>query len=99
MAKCSSSQERTSRLSTSSSSPTAVRGLGLWTLFHRATGLSPNRYLQSRRIALACRMLRQTDLSLTDIAMAIGVANARVLHRLFRSWTGTTPLCWRQTVD
>ncbi len=76
-----------------------VSPVHLRTLFRRATGLSPNRYLQSRRVALASRLLRQTDQGLDAIAQAVGLANARVLHRLFRAWTGTTPQRWRLEIN
>jgi AraC-like DNA-binding protein len=80
--------------------PDLARAVGLGPvatrrLFLRLTGLPPNRYIQRRRIDRACRLLRAGG-SLADIAAAVGCADATVLHRLFRRWTGTTPEAWRR---
>lgn len=64
-------------------------------LFHRVTGLSPNRYLQRCRVERACRLLREGQ-SLAEVASGTGCADPTVLHRLFRRWTGTTPEAWRR---
>ncbi|TVR41551.1 MAG: AraC family transcriptional regulator [Planctomycetota bacterium] len=62
-------------------------------LFLRLTGLSPNRYIQSRRIARACQLLRDGQ-SMTAVAAAVGCSDASVFHRLFRRHTGITPGRW-----
>ena len=67
----------------------------LRTLFRRTTGHSPHRYVQGRRIALACRLLRSDDTPLGAIAEQVGVPDLRVFHRLFKHITGTTPGRWR----
>src|SRR5687768_5593508 len=40
--------------------------------FKHAFGLSPHRYLLTRRIERACALLRDTDLSVTEIAFQTG---------------------------
>lgn len=67
----------------------------LRTLFREVTGISPARYIQQRRVALACRLLRQSEASVADVAHAVGIPEARVFHRLFRRISGTTPQRWR----
>ncbi len=76
----------------------AVAGVStvhLRTLFHRATGTSPHRYVQARRIALACQLLREDDAPVAVIAERVGLPQPRVFHRLFKASTGTTPGRWR----
>lgn len=67
----------------------------LRTLFRRTTGRSPHRYVQSRRIALACRLLREEPDPVGSIAERVGLSEPRVFHRLFKAFTGTTPGRWR----
>ena len=71
-------------------SPVATRRL-----FQRVTGLSPNRFIQSRRIDQACRLLHQGQ-TIATVAEAVGCADASIFHRLFRHWTGLTPNAWRR---
>lgn len=72
-----------------------ISAVHLRTLFRRATGQSPHRYVQGRRIARACRLLRQGEAGVAAVAAAVGIAEPRVFFRLFRSLTGTTPQRWR----
>jgi AraC family transcriptional regulator len=73
-----------------------VSAVHLRTLFRRTTGRSPHRYVQSRRIALACRLLREEEaVPVGSIAERVGLSEPRVFHRLFKAFTGTTPGRWR----
>ena len=72
-----------------------VSSVHLRSLFRRATGLPPHRYVQSRRIALACRLLREDDAPVASVAERVGLPEPRVFHRLFKACTGTTPGRWR----
>lgn len=72
-----------------------VSAVHLRTLFRRTTGKSPHRYVQSRRIALACRLLREEPAPVGSIAERVGLSEPRVFHRLFKVFTGTTPGRWR----
>lgn len=75
-----------------------VSAVHLRTLFRRATGQSPHRYVQGRRIALACRLLREEDAAIASIAERVGLPGRRVFHRLFKASTGTSPGRWRREV-
>lgn len=72
-----------------------ISAVHLRTLFRRATGQSPHRYVQGRRIARACRLLHQGEAGIASIAQAVGVASPRAFFRLFRNLTGTSPQRWR----
>ncbi|MEN4918554.1 helix-turn-helix transcriptional regulator [Achromobacter spanius] len=59
--------------------------------FKRAFGLPPHRYLLTRRIERAAALLRDTDLSITDIAYATGWESLGTFGRIFHDITGRSP--------
>lgn len=63
--------------------------------FKSATGVSPRQYLLRIRIARACRRLRETPDSITDIAFDLGFNDSNYFSRQFRSRTGMSPRQYR----
>lgn len=59
--------------------------------FKAAFGLPPNRYLLTRRIERASTLLRDSDLSITDIAFQTGWTSLGTFGRTFRDVTGESP--------
>lgn len=59
--------------------------------FKEAYGLPPHRYLLSRRIERAKTLLRETDLSITEIAYQTGWNSQGTFGRTFRDVTGESP--------
>ena len=59
--------------------------------FKEAFGLPPHRYLLTRRIERATALLRETDLSITDIAFETGWQSLGTFGRIFRDITGESP--------
>lgn len=59
--------------------------------FKRAFGIPPHRYLLTRRIEQAIALLRDTGLSITDIAFATGWESLGTFGRIFRDVTGRSP--------
>jgi transcriptional regulator GlxA family with amidase domain len=59
--------------------------------FKQAFGLPPHRYLLTRRIERATAMLRETGLSITEIAFATGWASLGTFGRTFHDITGENP--------
>jgi AraC-like DNA-binding protein len=59
--------------------------------FKHSAGVTPHHYLVARRIERARAMLTETDLSLSEIALATGFADQSHFARHFRQMTGTTP--------
>ena len=55
-------------------------------------GESPMRYLNSRRIDAAKRLLLTTDLSVHEVGSQVGIENTNHFINLFKKDTGTTPL-------
>lgn len=68
-------------------------------IFHRITGISPLRFVQRRRIELACNLLHTTTDSISIIAEACGFSDATFFHRVFRAWVGRTPREYRMTEE
>ena len=65
-------------------------------LFKAATGVSPSRYHIDLRINEARRLLRETKLSVVDVALEVGYANPSHFARLFRRETGLSPSDYRR---
>jgi transcriptional regulator GlxA family with amidase domain len=59
--------------------------------FKQAFGLPPHRYLLTRRVERATALLRDTDLSITEIAFCTGWASLGTFGRTFRDITGASP--------
>src|SRR5258705_13244062 len=59
--------------------------------FKEAFGVPPHRYLLTRRIERATALLRDTDLSITQIAFQTGWNSLRTFGRTFRDITGESP--------
>jgi transcriptional regulator GlxA family with amidase domain len=59
--------------------------------FKEAFGLPPHRYLLTRRIERAKALLRDTELSITDIAFQTGWKSLGTFGRIFRDITGASP--------
>lgn len=59
--------------------------------FKKAFGVPPHRYLLTRRIERAIGLLRDTDLSITDIAFRTGWKSLGTFGRIFRDITGESP--------
>ncbi|HLO96283.1 MAG TPA: helix-turn-helix transcriptional regulator [Burkholderiaceae bacterium] len=64
--------------------------------FKAAFGLPPHRYLLSRRIERACALLRDTELSVTEIALETGWDSLGTFGRTFRDITGSHPAAVRE---
>ncbi|NMG18328.1 AraC family transcriptional regulator [Brasilonema bromeliae] len=65
-------------------------------LFKQSTGMTPHRYLIQQRVERAKQLLRQPELTVTDVAMACGFANQSHLAKHFRQHTGVTPKQFRK---
>jgi AraC-like DNA-binding protein len=59
--------------------------------FKQSAGVTPHVYLTQKRVERAQEMLVQTDLSLAEIAFAVGFFDQGHLARHFRHMLGTTP--------
>lgn len=64
-------------------------------LMKRFFGLTPSQFITKTRIAAASRLLRETDQSIADIALACGFYDHSAFTRAFRAVTGVTPTRFR----
>lgn len=71
---------------------------GLSRLFKKKTGQGLLDYIVQVRMEAAKRLLRETDLTLADIAERVGLINVNTLIRTFKRYTGLTPGKYKQEV-
>jgi AraC family transcriptional regulator len=64
--------------------------------FKCSVGRSPYQYMLSERISAAKGMLLKSDLSIADVALAVGFSDAIQLNRVFGKLIGVTPTAFRR---
>lgn len=72
--------------------------------FRKHHGVSPHAYVVEARVSRAKDLLRETDLPLVDVALAVGFTSQPCLNVAFRQHAQTTPAryraeCSRKTKD
>lgn len=65
--------------------------------FRRVMGTTPVEYLHQYRVQVARRLLRESGLSVTEIAHATGFYDASHFSRVFSRITGLTPMRYRKS--
>ncbi len=63
--------------------------------FRATFGETPHRYLQRRRVERAMFMLRETDLSVSEICLEVGFTSLGTFGRTFRDVVGEAPTTHR----
>jgi AraC family transcriptional regulator len=66
-------------------------------LFRSAVQQSPHQYVLSRRIERAKVMLRDSSVTIAEVALACGFASQAHLTTAFKQQTGTTPGAFRRS--
>jgi AraC family transcriptional regulator len=64
--------------------------------FKDSVGLSPYQYVLSERVRRARDLLSNFDLSIAEVALAVGFSDASQLSRVFRKFVGVTPTAFRR---
>ncbi|MEM1366041.1 MAG: GlxA family transcriptional regulator [Pseudomonadota bacterium] len=67
-------------------------------LFRRHLGKAPTQHYRKLRLVRAAGLLRQSDLSIAEIAVACGFNSSSHLARTFREEFGKAPLAYRRSV-
>ncbi len=67
--------------------------------FKESFGLSPHRYLTSRRMDKAKDLLAQPDMSVTQIGFQLGFSEASSFSTAFHKHIGTTPTAYRRSLE
>jgi transcriptional regulator GlxA family with amidase domain len=63
--------------------------------FRATFGETPHRYLQRRRVERAMFLLRETNLSVSEICLDVGFASLGSFGRTFREIVGESPTTYR----
>ena len=66
-------------------------------VFKRATGVSPHQYVMKARLDRAQELLAGSDLTIAQVAEALGFTSQSHFTRAFRGHAGQTPSTWRAT--
>jgi AraC-like DNA-binding protein len=64
--------------------------------FKKFSGLTPQIYLQRKRIEHACVLLQFTDRTIEEIALRTGFCDRHYFSRIFRQWRGIGPSSYRK---
>lgn len=65
-------------------------------IFKEAYGLTVNSYILSKRITRSKRLLRFSDMTIDEIAAAVGMSDANYFSRVFRKIEGVSPTEYRR---
>ena len=65
-------------------------------LFRAETGIPPYRYYLDRKLELACQLLRETGMSVRDIASYLSFQDEFYFSGLFRRKIGVSPIQYRK---
>ncbi len=66
-------------------------------MFKDSIGKTPIEYINGMRINRAMNLLSSTELSMTEIADAIGFCNHNYFHKIFKQYMNTSPLVFRKS--
>jgi AraC family transcriptional regulator len=70
----------------------------LFRAFKVSVGVTPFQHIMRRRVELACSMMRTTQESLSQIAIACGLCDQSHFCRVFRRVMGMSPSTWRRSI-
>lgn len=68
-------------------------------VFTETMGLGPLEYLNRKRIARACNLLRITDFSILEVCEAVGFCSLSSFNRHFSTIMGRSPTSWRHSIN
>lgn len=71
----------------------------LYTLFHNATGMSPQQFLTTFRITKATELLQLTSLPVESIALSCGYTDPLVFSKSFRQMKKMSPSAYRKEMQ
>jgi AraC-like DNA-binding protein len=67
--------------------------------FRETFGETPHRYLQRRRLERAMALLRETDLSVTEVCFEVGFSSLGTFSRTFHEVVGMSPSSYRDRAE
>ena len=66
-------------------------------LFQKEYSMPFKRYLRKYRINQAKHLLKSTNMKIYEISMCIGYSDSKFFTKVFKQYTGSTPLEYRKT--
>lgn len=66
------------------------------TVFKQQFGMPPIRYIIKLRMASACQLLENTDMSVRQVGLLVGYDDPHFFSKLFKKHVGVSPLAYRQ---
>lgn len=69
---------------------------GVFRAFRQSFGNTPGQYITNVRIRHAQLLLQSTDMTVAQIASAVGIPDAAYFSKLFHRLSGCTAGCWRE---
>lgn len=70
----------------------------LYKIFISNCGISPKKYITSRKLSKAKQLLSETDMSINEIAASVGYADALNFSKLFKQNIGCSPKAFREVI-
>lgn len=65
-------------------------------IFKKETGIAPSQWLSDIRIKKACDLLKNTNLTVNEVAYSVGIFDQFYFSRLFKASTGHTPSSFKK---
>ena len=69
----------------------------LYNLFVKYEGITPKAYIDAQKISIASALLRDTELSVNDVAMSVGFEDLCIFSKFYRRGTGLSPTEYRKS--
>jgi|LSQX01.1.fsa_nt_gb AraC-like DNA-binding protein len=67
-------------------------------VFKDCFGKTPGEYISEIRFNAAVKLLKESDQTIEDISYAVGYKDKKQLYKLFRDFTGTTPVKFKNQI-
>lgn len=65
-------------------------------LFKEYKNISPQQYLTTERINTAAQYLKNTDISIVEVAQSVGYSDYHIFNKVFHRYFNTSPSEWRK---
>ncbi|HOJ09948.1 MAG TPA: AraC family transcriptional regulator [Clostridiales bacterium] len=67
-------------------------------IFHEVSGITFTEYINSKKMKLACQLLNETNLNITDISEKLCYSSPQYFIRRFKKFYGVTPSSYRHNM-
>ena len=76
-----------------------ISEITLYRLFKSRLGVTPTDYIKNEKINIACRMLKLTDMDISEISKRLGFYDGAHFSRTFCAVMNTSPSAYRKSVN